>query len=73
MLDKVFYFKIGKHDIRVALPHSKMGRLFTFVMCGIFVFDFMSGNVVGMILMGLFIAMNTEYVKEENERLNRKE
>lgn len=63
MLDKVFYFKVGEKDIRIALPENGLGKFFTLVMCGIFVFDLMIGHIFGMLLMGLFIAMNVLQVK----------
>ena len=63
MLDKVFYFKVGSKDIRVALPTNGLGRFFTIAMIGIFIFDVYVGNIFGMFLMGLFIAMNTVQMK----------
>lgn len=63
MLDKVFYFRVGDKDIRVALPTNGLGRFFTFAMMAIFVWDLYIGNVFGMCLMALFIAMNTVQMK----------
>lgn len=63
MLDKVFYFKVGDKDIKLSLPQNGLSRFFTIAMCGIFVFDMFVGNVFGMFLMGLFIAMNVLEVR----------
>lgn len=63
MLDKVFYFNVGDKEVRLALPTNGLGRFFTLVMIGIFIFDLIVGNVFGMLLMALFVAMNTVQVK----------
>lgn len=63
MLDKVFYFKVGDKDIRIALPTNGLSRFFTLAMIAIFIFDVYVGNVFGMCLMALFIAMNTVEMK----------
>lgn len=63
LLDKVFYFKVGSKDIRLALPKDGLGRFFTIAMIGIFIFDACVGSVFGMFLMGLFVAMNTLQIK----------
>ena len=63
MLDKIWWFNIGGKSIRVALPTNTLGRFFTFAMLAIFAYDMLHGNVVGMVLMGLFIAMNTVQMK----------
>jgi len=63
MLDKVFYFKVGDKDIKLSLPENGLSRFFTVVMIGIFIFDVYVGNVIGMIIMGLFVAMNVLEIK----------
>lgn len=63
MLDKVFYFKVGSKDVKLALPKNGLSRFFTLAMIGIFVFDVFVGNTIGMILMGLFVAMNVLEIK----------
>ena len=63
MLNGVYYFKVGNKDIRVSLPEDSLGRFFTFIMIGIFVFDLFVGHLFGAFLMALFIAMNTVQMK----------
>ena len=59
MLDKAFYFTIGKKFIKVSLPENGLSRCFTIAMIGILLFDIYVGNLFGVFLMSLFIAMNT--------------
>ena len=63
MMDKVFYFKVGEKDIRISMPQDSLGRFFTFIMIGIFVFDLFVGHLFGAFIMALFIAMNTVQMK----------
>ncbi len=63
MLEKTWYFKVGEKDVRISLPKDGFGRALTLIMAGIFVFDVMVGNVLGAILMGLFVCWNTVSIK----------
>lgn len=63
LLNKVWYFKCGSKDVRVAIPHSTMGRILVGVFAVLTVWDLLMGNLVGAFLMFLFLALNTVDIK----------
>ena len=58
MFDKVFYFKIGSKNVKVSMPKDSLSRFFVGIMSAMLVYDLFTGNMLGIILMSLFIALN---------------
>lgn len=62
-MNKVFYFRVGDKDVRIAMPENGLVQFFTIAMAGILVYDLFAGNLLGALLMALFVAMNTVDIK----------
>lgn len=63
MLDKVFYFKVGKKDIRVAWPKETMNRAFATVFAVMFVVDVLGGALLAAFLMAMMFGLYTVEIK----------
>ena len=57
MLDKVWYFNIGDSVVRVAWPKNKMSKLLAILFGSLFIYDLLTGQMFGALLMGIFFAI----------------